>query len=130
MEKSKIYDQIRVLINTIKFSSNKYADTDLDVVERAISSFNEYLNYAYTKTTKETIIYARYSGDCLRLKIEELNKWKNKSLIEVENGIKILNRICKIYDVDSIYNITDINTVEKFANTLMKEIFKFNDKNN
>ena len=98
----------------------------LDTISSAFNSFPAYHNTVIRMTAIQPIIYARYEGQELRDKMEDLDNTRSSAHESAISNISMLNRICDAYGVEKIADIDTKNRyqVAEFVGQYCAEVYE------
>ena len=116
--------RIKELVNTIRYSNNGYKEDDIEVVERAVDSIFNYYYISYRNKIHTPIVYAKYEGNELVNLLTDINKSEINAHKSAVDGCKMINRLCRLYDVDLICTeSTDNDEINKFVGEFVLDVY-------
>lgn len=120
-----IKDQIRALVQQINTEKDdELRDITLQLLEKSLNFFPQYLEKVYMMEIQVPILYAKYEGENLKDKIADLDE--NRRLVHncVIDACGKLNRLCDKYMVERFCPDTvDRQEVADFCAQITTELF-------
>lgn len=121
-----IKKHIQHLIDAIKNSEYKMATDDLETVERLLTDCSGYVDRVIAMEAAISLARFRMEPEDYREHVMSLDKQRKYAHDAIIVGIRLLNRLCKLYKVEKIYTGDEESrlAVADFAIQLVNEYFE------